>query len=468
MRLGIMRTELTFYSLITALAIAPVLLPRVICGDGTGSQWTAALAIAIAAAAAAITAIRYWLYAPMRKVSLEMGKFLKNGYKLDFIIPASGSPEARRMTASVNRVLLELGAYRAFHLNQVVEERGKAQALMDAISDGVLLLDERSRLIHANTIALRLLGIEKPVSDPPLHELVTERYFIPALTEIAASEDNYVRRELSSCPPAQDEEKAKQRHFRLISTRFTITKLKRPCRVIVIRDITGEKEMENAKETFFNMITHDMRSPVSSIQGYTQLLRNAVPETPQTAAFLGSIARSSARLRGMIDDILNTVKLESGTMQLRTLPVDATALCEGIVEACAPQAALKKISLHFASPPERTEVAADATLLERVIVNLIDNALKFTPRGGRITVSLSATGDGIRISVEDNGYGIPEGKESEIFGRYIQLEGHGHMGLGLGLAMCKMAVELHKGRIWVEPATPRGSRFIVSMPKKPE
>ena len=399
---------------------------------------------------------------PINNMVNGVKQFLKTQH-LDSVIPQEGWPEIRVLVGILNRLMLELQAYRAFQLNQIVEEKGKAQALIDTISDGVLLVDDRGSLIYSNTTALKLLGIPKISPDVSVPRSVKNEAFFNALTEMLALKEKYLRIEVDA--PISNETSTVLKSYRIISNQFLLATLKRPGRVIIIRDITSEKEIEKAKEDFFHMITHDMRAPLSTLQGYTELLMKKIGPSPATDKYLSSMLYSSRRLRGMIDDILNTTKLERGTMSLQMDTVDAESIIARIRDNHEPVAGPKNIKLSVKAPSPKIQLTADPILLERVITNLMGNSLKFTPSGGSITLSAWETPEEVFFAVEDTGPGIPEAKRKEIFEKYSQMEEHKSQGFGLGLAMCKMTVELHKGRIWVESEVGKGSKFIFTVSK---
>ncbi|OIO02510.1 MAG: hypothetical protein AUJ51_06135 [Elusimicrobia bacterium CG1_02_56_21] len=400
------------------------------------------------------------IIAPINNMVNGVKGFLRTQH-LDEVIPAEGWPEIKVLVGVLNRLMLELQAYRAFQLNQIVEEKGKAQALIDTISDGVILVDDRGSLIYSNNTALRLLGIPKISPEVSVPRSVKNEAFFTALTEMMGLKEKYLRIEVDAPVPTETATVIKS--FRVISNQFLLATLKRPGRVIIIRDITGEKEIEKAKEDFFHMITHDMRAPLSTLQGYTELLMKKIPASPSTDKYLQSMLYSSRRLRGMIDDILNTTKLERGNMALQLDTVDPAAIITRVKENHEPVAGPKNIKLSVEAPAGKMQLTADPGLLERVITNLMGNSLKFTPGGGSITLSAWETADEVFFAVEDTGPGIPENKRKEIFEKYAQMEEHKSMGFGLGLAMCKMTVELHKGRIWVESEEGKGSKFIFTV-----
>jgi len=397
---------------------------------------------------------------PINNMMSGVKRFLKEK-SLKSVIPQEGWPEIKSLVGILNRLMLELQAFRAFQLNQIVEEKGKAQALIETIPDGVLLLDDRGGLIYCNRIALKLLGIPKISSDVNIPRSVKNQAFFSALTETLSSKEKFFKLELEA--PLSDQTSAPLKSFRIIASQFLLATLKRPGRVLIIRDISSEKEIEKAKEEFFHMITHDMRAPLSTIQGYTEMLMKKIPPSPVTDKYLKSMLYSSRRLRGMIDDILNTTKLERGTMSLQLDTVDGGALVTRVRENHEPVAGPKNIKLVEILPPAKVNFTGDPILIERVITNLIGNALKFTPSGGTITLSCSETPEEIYFSLQDTGPGIPEDKRQSIFEKYSQLEEHKSMGFGLGLAMCRMTVDLHKGRIWVESEVGKGSKFVFTV-----
>lgn len=193
----------------------------------------------------------------------------------------------------MNRLMLELGAFRAFHLNQVVEDRAKAQALIDTITDGVLLADDKGQLIYNNQRALSLLGIPKPDGAViTLPAAVRRAELAEALAGMLSQEQDEVRSEVLL--PGPDGAEGVARSYMVISRLFHLASLKRPGRVIVLRDITVEKEIESARETFFHMLTHDMRAPLASIQGYAQMLGTKLFWAP--ALFISRIPRGTMEI----------------------------------------------------------------------------------------------------------------------------------------------------------------------------
>ena len=448
---------------------AATLLPPAVYAACLFTFGLGALPAALAAAGAALGAsyaaavyISKGLSAPVARVAAGIKKFIADNYRLETALSREGWPEAGALISSANRLMLELGAFRAFQINQVLEERGKAQALIETMPDGALLLDDKGGIIYSNRIALALLGISKVSPEVSVPGSVAVRVFSEALTGILASGEKYLR--VSVELPAPAGPPGPPHTFLLIASQFALATMKKPGRVIVLRDVTQEMELEKTKETFFQMITHDMRAPLSSILGYTQFLATLVQNTPGAEKFITTIIGATTRLNGMITDILNTTKMERGSMTLTMEKIDAGKLAAKAAEAYSPGASKKKVELKALPPAAVTEFEGDAGLLERVVSNLVGNALKFTEAGGTVTLACGASDGMVRFTVADTGPGIPGDKLELVFEKYAQMEEHRSLGFGLGLAMCKMAVELHKGRIWVESEVGKGSSFIFTVP----
>lgn len=451
--------------IVLGAALTPVGLFYV-CAAWFGADLRTAMGAAAAAAlpltyAAAGVVVR-GLAAPLEKAAAAVRAFLAGDHKLESPLVKEGWPEAETLISVLNRVLLELNAYRAFHLNQVVEERAKAQALLETVTDGVLLLDDRGRLMYSNRYARDILRLSGGGEDVVLPGDAAAPEFSPALRGIIASSEKVTRTEVSA---GTADEGPPPRVFRLVSRRFPLATLKRPGLVIMIRDVTMEKEIESARETFFHMITHDMRAPICSIQGYAQLMRGEVETLPGADRCLRAIMRSSDRLKGMVEDILNIIKLERGEMPLRAGAIDAEDLCRRVYELHEPLASRRGIAFSLAPVAGKVVFKGDAALLERVAANLVGNALKFTPHGGKVVLSCGDGGREILFAVEDDGPGVPPELREEIFRKHAQMSEHRHMGFGLGLAMCRMAVELHGGRVWVSAGKAGGAVFSFTVPK---
>ena len=223
------------------------------------------------------------------------------------------------------------------------------------------------------------------------------------------------------------------------------------------------------RDDFLGMVSHDLRNLLSGIVVNAALLSEGASESEEgqrTLAATARIQRYAARMNRLIADLVDVVSIEAG--QLAVLPTvsDATSLLAEAVAAFAQSAAEKGIALECQATEDPLPAALDRERMLQVLANLIANALKFTPRGGRIVVRGERAGDELRLSVSDTGSGIPGGMLEKVFERFWQADAD-RRGLGLGLYISRCIVEAHQGRIWAESDPGAGSTFRLAIPQRP-
>jgi signal transduction histidine kinase len=226
------------------------------------------------------------------------------------------------------------------------------------------------------------------------------------------------------------------------------------------------REAEQAKEEFFSHISHELRTPLTSVHEATRLLLDRVPGPlePRQARLVEIIRLSSERLLRLVNHILEMSRLRARVIPLERRPVDLDKLVSRAMDELRPQAEERDVAVTRATSGVDFTVSADEDRLMRVVVNLLDNAIKFTPPGGSVAVSLRDLGDEVAVGVEDTGVGIPADILPRIFEPYRQAHG-GRVGSGLGLAIVKGLVEAHGGALQVASQEGRGSRFEVRLPR---
>lgn len=219
-----------------------------------------------------------------------------------------------------------------------------------------------------------------------------------------------------------------------------------------------------ATEDLVNMFVHDMRSPLTVVMARLTLLRAAIADSSEAAEDADAAMADAVRLNQMANNLLDISRLASTSLPLKPVPFDVSHLAGNVAQALG---ALDPSHYIEVRTPEPVVCHCDPDLLRRVIENLLSNAIKHTAPSGHIAVEVSRAAACVRITVEDDGPGIPIKNRERIFERF-SAEGmrarSGHHSVGLGLAFCKLAVKAHGGRIWVEDAEPHGSRFVVELP----
>ncbi len=378
---------------------------------------------------------------------------------------------------------------KAWLFEQVAEGRNKLQAILNSTRDGILMLDTTGQIVMVNPMIEQLWNLDRTEAiGLDLAQLAEEdpqgllaklgytqeqiREFLQqlregqqevqkAVYEVATPEHRAIER---VCAPVLDEQGG------AIG------------RVIVLHDITEEKELEKLREDLTNMIVHDLRTPLTAIMGGLHLLKEAIEApSPRAEMLLGIATSSSEKMLELVNSLLDISQLEAGQMRLEIKARSLPDLIEVARERVAPLALEGGITLQVDLPPDLPPVAVDEDLVTRLLVNLLDNAIKFSPQGGVVSVrangvSATPTFEGssegtaqryISVSVTDMGPGIPEKYREKIFEKFSQVEGQENRrdrGSGLGLTFCKLVVEAHGGHIWVESQVGQGSTFTFTLP----
>jgi NtrC-family two-component system sensor histidine kinase KinB len=243
----------------------------------------------------------------------------------------------------------------------------------------------------------------------------------------------------------------------------------------VVRDVTEEKQAEIAREELTGMIVHDLRSPMTTVFGSLKLIDDVYTGKDDTGFLKEAITialRSSKRMVALVDSLLDIFKTDTGKIDIAPRKYALPAMAANLVEEFLTFATLTEIHLVNEVPDDLPLMYVDVEKIERVITNLIDNALKFTPADGRVTLSAGLVDDPgggrpwMLVEVADTGPGIPLEYRDRVFDRYVRVTGREgrRRGTGLGLAFCKVAVEAHGGRIWVEGEPEAGSHFKFTLP----
>ena len=231
-------------------------------------------------------------------------------------------------------------------------------------------------------------------------------------------------------------------------------------------DVTEFMRILRVKDEFIASVSHELRTPLTSIVGYVQLLLERDDLNPEVLAQLEVIARSSARLQRLVADLLHTAESDDGPMHVNRVPSDLSDIVRAGVQAAKPAAEAVGTTLELEAPESLT-VLLDPQRIAQVVDNLITNAIKYTPSGGRVRVSLHVDGDRVELAVADNGVGIDAADRDRLFSRFFRArhaEEQSIQGVGLGLSITKSIVESHGGRIEVESELGRGSVFRVRLP----
>ncbi len=235
----------------------------------------------------------------------------------------------------------------------------------------------------------------------------------------------------------------------------------------ILRDITERKNLDNLRDDLISMIYHDLRSPLANVVSSLDVLTSFMlsQEDPAFNSLLEIAMRSTERIQRLTNSLLDMNRLEAGQPIGNRQPVLPGAMAKDAVEVVIPISQNKNQELLTYLSPDLPKVLVDPEMIKRVLSNLLENAIKYTPPGSKISIGASRKGKWVQMWVQDSGSGIPPSEKERIFDKYTRLHAQeGPRGIGLGLAYCRLAVEGHGGRIWVEDAPSQGARFVFTLP----
>jgi two-component system phosphate regulon sensor histidine kinase PhoR len=339
------------------------------------------------------------------------------------------------------------------------EERNQSAAILGSMSEGVVVVGPDERIIFCNQAFLNSLAISVAPNEGKTLIEVTRQSELPKLLHDALASGEAVQSELEAATP-------RPRHFQV--TAAPIQTEESSAAVLVLHDITEIRRVERVRRDFVDNVSHEFKTPLTAIQGFAETLLGGALEDPKNSRrFLEIISDHAARLSQLTNELLKLSQIETGRLELNLRPVAVPDLVDACLETAKIKAKPKGLSLDNQCSDDLPRVQGDRQHLREVLQNLLDNAIQYTPSGGKVTISASANGDMVKISVADSGVGILHDEQQRIFERFYRTEVARTLeisGTGLGLAIAKHLIEAHEGRIEVESEVGKGSVFSVYVP----
>jgi PAS domain S-box-containing protein len=337
---------------------------------------------------------------------------------------------------------------------RVTEEKERSEAILANIADGIVAVDRNDAIVLWNATAEQISGV-------PADEALGRRV-VEVLQRDLASADGAPPGERSVAIQRGDKEV-----WLSVSEAVMLDASQAVAgRIFAFRDVSGERAVEQMKSDFVATVSHELRTPLTSIYGFAETLMRGDVEfsDAERATFLGYIASESERLINIVDDLLSVARVETGTLRLHIAETDVGALAQEVVARVQEQGDRWEFEVDV--PNGGVIVQADREKLSQVFLNLVENAVKFSPEGGRISISARRRPDSAEVRVSDQGIGIPHGDSQRIFSKFYRAEGAdpGMQGTGLGLFLARGLLVAMGGRIWVESKDGQGSTFVFELP----
>jgi PAS domain S-box-containing protein len=405
---------------------------------------------------------------PIRKLTESIRQIAEKNYAQR--VHLNESDEFGELAKSFNIMAEELEAYNNSNIAKLMMAIKRMEALIEMMHEPVLGLDENKTIIFANDEARKITGLGKgqlvgrnaeelAMTNDLIRELLQELFNASKtnskepLKIFADGKESYYEKEIFNITL----EPKRQHDKKLIS------------HVILLRNVTFYKELDAAKTNFIATVSHEFKTPISSIKMSLQLLENNQIGllNDEQMNLVSSIKEDADRLLNTTGELLNMTQVESGNIQLNIMPANPKDILQYAINTNKVQAEHKKVTFEIDCPPELPDVLADREKTAWVLTNLISNAIRYSYDNSQIFLSVENVGKFIKFSVKDTGQGIAPEYKSKIFNRYFRAPGSKKEGTGLGLAISKEFIEAQGGQITVESDFGAGSTFMVTLNSQP-
>ncbi|GAV21798.1 sensory box histidine kinase [Carboxydothermus pertinax] len=343
----------------------------------------------------------------------------------------------------------------------VKEEENRLRAILAGINAGVMVLDREGRVILVNKGLEKLFGKLNFTGEPkPLLEVIRNYELEKFLAESLANLKE-MSREIEFLLP-------NSKTILIHATPLKDEQDQKVGLVVVFDDITEERKLEKMRSEFIANVSHELRTPLTSIKGFLEtLLDGALEDKTIAKHFLQIMNSETERLTRLIDDLLSLSKIEAKKVDFAPKPLNINDLVQKMKLLFKSRLEEKGLSFVSTVPDDLPPVLADGDMISQVLINLLDNAIKYTPTGGKIELLAKVKEPFVEIAVKDTGIGIPEESQKRIFERFYRVDKARSRelgGTGLGLAIVKHIIDLHNGKVWVESKVGEGSTFGFSLP----
>jgi NtrC-family two-component system sensor histidine kinase KinB len=377
--------------------------------------------------------------------------------------------ELQTVASEFNKMAVRLEQFERLNVDRLIYEKGKTEAIIESLEDGIVLIDPDGIVTHMNEIAGIIVGIER------------EEALGSAFDDLNSNSPHYVRiRSALSHAAAQPADSLRvevELHVRGRDHTYLLKPV--PLKhtdggsfgtILILQDITYLRDKDRARTNLVATLSHELNTPLTSLGFCIELLLRKGELNPEQHELLTSIQEDAARMRRLASDLMELSRGQGPAITVQSMPVDLAELAQAVIKGFTRQAEEKQIHLEARIERPAPQVRADPLKLSWVLSNLIANALRYTPGGGSISVSLSGTVGGVRLRVSDTGPGIQPEVRAHLFERFAQWRVNGSEpgAAGLGLAIAKEIVDAHGGRIFVDSELGQGTSFTVELPAAPE
>ena len=378
----------------------------------------------------------------------------------ELLLPVKNGLEKRELSLRSRKLQRE----RDEKLLEVAYERSKGSTIIKCMSDGVIVVNREGNIVLTNTTINRFIPECTNIPNLAPHNTLACKDLVAVITEILSSD---------ASPKIVSKEISREESTYMVNASPLVDNNGEMLgAVAILRDISELKKLEATKATFISMVSHEVTSHLGAIEGYLNLLLTSEDKdfSEDHKKMMERMSLRAQALRTMVSDLTNISAIETGRFSIKRVPLALSESVDEVLQLCIEKAESKKIELKcdYSDSSRELNILADKEALSTIVRNLIDNAIKYTPEGGHVSVSVSQEGKYVKVSVADDGIGMSAEEKNKIFEEFYRVKNKytsSIPGSGLGLSLVKRLLDMHEGKILVESASGEGSVFTIILPK---
>ena len=408
---------------------------------------------------------------PLHKLTKSLEHATENNFTAT--IPVESGNEFGRVATAFNQMLVQLQEYRSSTMAELITARNRTASIVSGLDEGLLLLDEHRHIILANPMACALLSIpaEQLVGQPAATVAAGNDLLREILRPLEVDAARRVRA-VADAPLLRIAQQGEEAFYRLavqelVSFNEALKKNEFVGQIITLRNVSDFKKLDQVKSNFLATVSHELKTPLSSINLNTKLLQDERLPADERQRITGFIRQETQRLQRMVAELLDISRLDAGAgIQLDVHPTNLADVVGFATATVQPQLDDKQLRLDLQLAPDLPAARADVEKTTWVLINLLANAIRYSPVGEALTVHATLAGAFVQVSVQDHGPGIAAEHHEKIFQRFAQLpDKSGYRGgSGLGLSIAREFITTQGGRLWVQSELGSGSTFHFTLP----
>ncbi len=425
--------------------------------------------MAIAGTTAGIVGLSFSLWLtrrivqPLSAMTMATEKIAQGEY--DIALQVKSQDELGILAREITKMSQKLQTFRDLNVDKVIVAKQRSEAIVQSIADGIIVVDRELKIIAINSLAANIAQVKSM--------LATNNHFLDVFSDRTLYQYLKYTAETGKPPELEDDILTIERNKHTQYYKFAITPVVTATEatigaILLLQDVTTLKELDNLKSEFVATASHELRTPLTGMAMSLNLLAETTENklSESEIELLDGAVEDVERLRGLVNDLLDLSKIESGKIDLDFANVSVNLLLDKAIAALKIQAEQNQVNLVKQSLSSDIKTRVDANKIIWVLTNLIANALRYSDAGAEITIGSESRNNWLEIFVADRGVGIPLEYQGKIFDKFVQVQTEKDVGgSGLGLAICKEMVQAHGGRIWVKSTVGEGSVFTFTVPK---